>query len=101
MFVCIYICLSLAATVCQKTKAKKQRVKQFLYRPGHVPRAPRISRQQVNVARLSPLHIGLLYSIPPSLPPTHEIFLVLTSVRGRVDARATMRPKDYVNGKFQ
>ena len=45
------------------------------------------------VVRLSALRTGRLYP--------QEIHLVLISVRGCVDTRATVRPKDYVTEKFQ
>jgi hypothetical protein len=66
----------------------QKKVKQSLYRPwelqeAEAPRFP--DNRHMKVVRLSVLRTGRLYP--------QEIFLVLISVRGWVDPRATVRPE--------
>ena len=66
-------------------------VKQSHYRPGQALRVPEVEAlrfqdsQHVKVVSLSAVRTGRLYH--------QEIFLVLISVRGRVDLSAIERPE--------
>jgi len=75
---------------------------QSLYRIGQALRVPEVWGSQIS--RLSACEVGRVVSPThrPHLPPplTQEIFLVLISVRGRVDLRTIVRPEGFCQRKI-
>ena len=77
------------------------KAKKFHHRPGQTLKVPGViealrfqDNRHMKVVRLSALRTGRLY------PPPQEIFLVLISVRGLVNSRATVRPEGLYQRKI-
>jgi hypothetical protein len=79
MYWIIYIIYNIIYNICYKTKLSRYRLGEALGPPEF------LDNRHMKVVRLSALRTGRLYP--------QEEFLVLISVRGWVDPRATMRPE--------
>jgi hypothetical protein len=86
-------------SLTQLSVRQKVKVKESHYRPWQALRFPGVWDSQI---LKQSAHEGGKVVSPTHRPPLpQETFLVLISVGGRVDPRAIVRQKDYVNKKFQ